>query len=716
MRRYPRAQTHADWIGPRTRVKARVWLAAMRSAVAWAVLGIVGCADLPAAFAQTATTTTIAVDATAAGTPLKPIWAFHGYDECNYTTSSDGKSLLQTLGAIPSTPPHIRTHFLLNTGDGGASPKWGSTNVYTVAADGSPVYDWTVMDGIMDTITDAGALPYVEIGFMPEALSTNPTPYQNSAITALNGGCFYPPTDYTKWAGLISEWATHENTRYTGVSSAWLWELWNEPDNSYWQGTPAEYDELYDYTESALHKALPDAPLGGPATASVDSFLTQFLQHCATGTNAVTGATGTRLDLVSFHAKGGVGTVGGNVEMNLGHQLTLHSNGFDAVAAFPQYTQTPIVISEADPEGCAACIEAQPSYRTSPAYGAYEVVMMKRTLELASNIGVNVRGVLAWAFLVENAPLFAAYRVLASNGIDFPVLNAFKLLGGLSGNAIPVTSSGALSLASILADGVRAQPDIDAMATLDGQQVDVLVWNYHDVLETVAPSPVSLTIKLPTSFGTLATVSHLRVDDTHGDAYTAWVAQGSPATPSAAQLAALEQAMVPSLLQPDETVAVTAGAVNLAFDLPRFGLSLITVSAGDTLDAAAAASPEGSDAGAGDASLSVDATTSAVTSDANAPSVSDGFAGMAATAAASTSDAAAAGGSVSSAGGGDTGPSGDTKGAAQGAANSRAGCGCAAGSKGRAPHGLLAFLALAASVVRRVMARPHRTRRGPGAR
>jgi xylan 1,4-beta-xylosidase len=643
-----------------------------------------------AAFAQTTTSVTIAVDATAAGTPLEPIWAFHGYDECNYTTTVDGKALLQTLGMIPPTPPHIRTHFLLNTGNGVPSFKWGSTNVYTTDAMGNPVYDWTLMDGIMDTITGAGAFPYVEIGFMPEALSTHPTPYQNSTITALDGGCFYPPTDYTKWADLIQEWATHSNTRYKGVASTWQWELWNEPDNTYWHGTPAEYDQLYDYTESALHQVLPDAPLGGPATAGVGSFLTQFLQHCATGKNAVTGATGTRLDLVSFHAKGGVATVGGNAEMDLGHQLQLHSNGFNAVAGFPQFKQTPIVISEADPDGCAACIETQPSYRTSPAYGVYEVAMMKRTLELESNIGVNVRGVLAWAFLFENQPLFAAYRVLASNGIDLPVLNAFKLLGSLNGDTIPVTSSGALPLASILANSVRAQPDIDAMATRNGQQIQVLVWNYHDELVTVATSPVSLQIQVPTSFGTQATVNHLRVDETHGDAYTAWVSQGSPATPSPAQLAALQQAMVPAPLQPEETVAVTAGAVTLDFDLPRFGLSLITVSATNALDASTeAASSTEAEAGLGDGAASLADATSASRPDAT----SEG-----------TADATPADGAT----GPSTGQSADAGGNSQGSVTPghSAGCGCSVGpTKELAPRVPLILLAGTALLRRRFLLR-----------
>jgi len=80
--------------------------------------------------------------------------------------------------------------------------------------------------------------------------------------------------------------------------------MWNEPDNAYWQGTSAEYDKLYDYTEAALHGVLPTANWVGPRGERGSSFLTQFLQHCATGTNAVTGKTGTRLDLITFHAKG----------------------------------------------------------------------------------------------------------------------------------------------------------------------------------------------------------------------------------------------------------------------------------------------------------------------------------------------------------------------------------------------------------------------------
>ena len=532
--------------------------------------------------AQTATVT-ISVDATNAGEPLEKVWAFHGYDEVNYSTTAEGKALLGTLGTLDTTPDYIRTHFLLNTGNGTPSLKWGSTNVYTEDASGTPVYSWTLMDGIMDAITQARAFPLAEIGFMPQALSTKPTPYMDSAVGALDGGCFYPPKDYNKWGAVVGAWAMHASQRYPNVSDSWLWELWNEPDINYWHGTFDEYAKLYDYTEAWLHAPLPTARLGGPAVANAGgSFLTQFLQHCATGLNAISGKNSTRLDLISFHAKGGTAVTGGHVEMNLGNQLRLHRSGMNAVAAFSIYKQTPIYITEADPDSCAACPATSTpadAYRNSPAYGAYVVAMMKRTIELEARIGVKLGGLVTWAFTFPGTPYFAGYRALATNGINLPVLGAFKLLGTLDGTRLPVTSSGALTLDAILANSVRGQADVDAMATLKGQTIQVLVWNYHDDIVATSATPVQVTVKVPASFGPRVTATELRVDDTHGDAYTVWTSQGSPATPSAAQITALRAAMDPVAL-PTATRDVAGGNVSVAFDLPRFGISLVTLAPG----------------------------------------------------------------------------------------------------------------------------------------
>jgi xylan 1,4-beta-xylosidase len=363
-----------------------------------------------------------------------------------------------------------------------------------------------------------------------------------------------------------------------------LWELWNEPDIGYWNGTFEEYARLYDYTEAALHAVFPGATLGGPAVASGGTqFLTQFLEHCAEGTNAVSGTTGTRLDLVTFHGKGGVTTVANNqVQMDLGNQLRMHRAGFDAVAASGVFARTPIVISEADPDGCAACPASKVpanAYRTSPAYGAYEVAMMKRSLELAAGAGVNLRGVLTWAFTFPDSPYFGGFRELSTNGIHLPVLNAFKLLGALKGERLAVVSSGSLPLADILAGSVRQQPDVDALAASDGDMLRILIWNYHDDLTDAAdPAPVTLRVTVPPAFEARASVTHTRVDHAHGDAFTVWQSQGSPPTPTATELTALRRAMEPVVLERERLIAVSNGTVSLSFDLPRFGLSLLTLS------------------------------------------------------------------------------------------------------------------------------------------
>jgi hypothetical protein len=94
----------------------------------------------------------------------------------------------------------------------------------------------------------------------------------------------------------------------------------------------------------------------------------------------------------------------------------------------------------------------------------------------------------------------------------------------------------------------------------------------------VAATPVHLTVTLPEGFGDNVRVSHLRVDETHGDAHSVWVGQGMPASPSEAELAALRQAMDPSPLVPDTTLAASADrTVSLDFELPRFGASLLTL-------------------------------------------------------------------------------------------------------------------------------------------
>src|SRR5262245_58399729 len=81
---------------------------------------------------------TIRVDAGKPLGPMKPIWAWFGYDEPNYTYMKDGQNLLTELSRLSPVPVFVRTHNLLTTGDGQPSLKWGSTNAYTEDETGKP--------------------------------------------------------------------------------------------------------------------------------------------------------------------------------------------------------------------------------------------------------------------------------------------------------------------------------------------------------------------------------------------------------------------------------------------------------------------------------------------------------------------------------------------------------------------------------------------------
>jgi xylan 1,4-beta-xylosidase len=483
--------------------------------------------------------------------PLRPIWSFFGYDEANYTYMKDGKKLLSELAAVSPVPVYVRTHFLLATGDGTPGLKWSSTNAYTEDSSGKPRYDWTIIDRIFDTYVERRMKPLVEIGFMPEALSSNPEPYRTSRPPQnlwAGVGTAYPPKDYAKWAELIYQWVQHSVTRYGRQQvETWWWEVWNEPDGGYWRGTPEEHQKLYDYTADALKRALPTARIGGPHVTGPGSerasgFLTAFLEHALHGKNYVTGKTGSPLDYVGFHAKGSPRFIDGSVVMGIANQLRSLDKGFEIVASFPELKGRPVIIGESDPEGCAACsatFNPQNGYRNGIMYASYMAAVMPRHLDLAAQHQVNLTGAVTWAFEFENQPYFDGFRDLATNGIDKPVLNVFRMLGKMTGDRVAVQNSAAIPLDQIVADGVRNQPDVYAFASRDTRSVAVLVSNYHDSEKPGPAAQIELTITgLPSGSPTL---HHYRVDDEFSNSYEHWKKMGSPQKPTPAQYSDLEQ-------------------------------------------------------------------------------------------------------------------------------------------------------------------------------
>lgn len=531
---------------------------------------------------------TVVVDVTKTVGPMYPAWAWFGYDEPNYTYMKDGKKLLSEIAALSPVPVYVRAHSLLVTGDGQAALKWGSTNAYTEDANGKPVYDWRIIDSIFDTYIQRGMKPLAQIGFMPQALSVKPEPYRHywkpgDPYTDIITGWAYPPKDYRKWAELVYQWVKHSVDRYGKKEvESWYWELWNEPNGHYWKASMQEFFKLYDYTVDAVKRALPTAKIGGINIAGTggkgaQNWLHAFAKHCLKDTNYVTGKIGAPVDAILFHAKGSPRLVDGHVRMNMGTQLRDIEAGFKFVASYPKLKNLPVIIGESDPEGCAACgmhTNPENAYRNGTMYSSYTAASFARKYALADQYKINFKGAVSWSFEFEDQPWFFGFRDLATNGVDKPVLNVFRMFGMMKGNRVSCSSDHAYDLRTAVDSSFRKNyTDIDAMACKDAHEATVLLWNYHD--DDLKGEAAQVNVQLKGIPAKQVYMHHYRIDDEHSNSYEVWKKMGSPKDPSAAQIAELEKAGQLQLLGSPEWIKTKNGGATIHMTLPRQGVSFL---------------------------------------------------------------------------------------------------------------------------------------------
>jgi len=177
---------------------------------------------------------------------------------------------------------YIRMHGLLHDDMG----------VYSEDQAGHPVYNWQYIDELYDFLEEIHVKPFVELGFMPQALASG------SKTIFWWRGNVTPPKDYDKWADLIRSLIKHWVERYgEDEVKRWYFEVWNEPNlkNVFWTGDQTEYFKLYSVTARAVKSVSPLFKVGGPATAGND-WIPEFIAYCVQNKVPV--------DFVSTHTYG----------------------------------------------------------------------------------------------------------------------------------------------------------------------------------------------------------------------------------------------------------------------------------------------------------------------------------------------------------------------------------------------------------------------------
>ena len=138
-----------------------------------------------------------------------------------------------------------------------------------------------------DYYLSLGLKPFVELSFLPTWMAGN-----DNRVFAVNcAGC--PPNDYDDWHTLVQSTTRALVARY-GLDEVktWHFEVWNEPDIAFFNGTQAEYFELYRRSVDAVKSVDAGLRIGGPATSNfvpgadgvyrpvwLEDFMTYCVQH-----------------------------------------------------------------------------------------------------------------------------------------------------------------------------------------------------------------------------------------------------------------------------------------------------------------------------------------------------------------------------------------------------------------------------------------------------
>jgi hypothetical protein len=157
----------------------------------------------------------------------------------------------------------------------------------SVEATSKGAYNWAVQDYAVAEANARGLHIYAGLGYTP-----------NWASVAGNSNS--PPINNQDWYDYVYAAVS----RYKG--SIKYWEMWNEPNlTQFWNGTRAQFIELFKVGADAAHAADPDCMVLGPEISSAGQrtvWMTDLLQQA-----------GNKIDIISFHQYDGFDTPAGRL-------------------------------------------------------------------------------------------------------------------------------------------------------------------------------------------------------------------------------------------------------------------------------------------------------------------------------------------------------------------------------------------------------------------
>lgn len=148
------------------------------------------------------------------------------------------------------------------------------------------------------------------------------------------------------------------------------------------------------------------------------------------------------------------------------------------------------------------------------------------------------------------------------------------MYGMMDGYLVKVNSSAPLTVEEMMDNSVRLEPDVNALASVGDRNISVMVWNYHDD-DAIPSDPARITLDINKLGVDKVLVHHYRIDGEYSNSYEVWKNMGSPQDPTDKQIAELERAGQLAMYTSPMWRDVKNGTVDIEFDLPRQGVSLV---------------------------------------------------------------------------------------------------------------------------------------------